>query len=112
MEDDLEEACARLESTLEAATTARPGSRILLMIHYPPRWAAERTPTAFERVIGRFPVDLVLYGHIHGPDLAVAHDGPFDVGGRSIRYLNASCDRTDMRPIEVLRLSDRALLLD
>lgn len=104
MRERFEAACARLEETLAGATAAWPDRRVLLMIHYPPRWAVTETPTAFEKILAAHPVDLVVYGHIHGPDLVHAHNGDFTVGGRSVRYENASCDRIRMRPIPILEL--------
>ena len=104
MRESFEEACRNLEGTLERASRERPGTRILLMIHYPPRWDHDRTPTAFEKIINRHPVALVVYGHIHGQDLRVAHNGDMQLADRSVRYENASCDRTAMEPIEVLEL--------
>ncbi len=102
--DIFEEACRTLEATLERASAAYPERRILLMFHYPPRWKPGETPTAFEKILARFPVDLVLYGHIHGADLAMAHNGVMTVGARSIRYENASADRLEMRPMQLLEL--------
>lgn len=104
MRTRLDEACARLERTLAGTAAAHPGARILLMLHYPPRWAASETPTAFEEILARFPVELVVYGHIHGEDLVHAHNGDVRVGDRRVRYENASCDRVRMRPIPVLEL--------
>ena len=104
MREELDQACLDLESTLAEAARERPGRKILLMMHFPPRWDAAVGPTAFERIIARHPVELVVYGHIHGEDLAFAHDDLFRVEGRSIRYLNASVDRTDMTPIIALEI--------
>ena len=105
MQERFESACEKLETTLAGAAAEHPDRRILLMIHYPPRWAVGDTPTAFEQIIARFPVDLAVYGHIHGGDLVHAHNGAFDVGGRTVRYENASCDRIRMRPIHVADVS-------
>ena len=103
-----DEACRALEATLERATADFPNRRILLMFHYPPRWERQETPTAFEEILARFPVDLVLYGHIHGGDLAMAHNGVMTVGERRIRYENASADRLKMRPMKLLELPGSA----
>lgn len=104
MQEAFDEACRDLEKTLRVATTARPDTKILLMIHYPPRWKFEDTPTAFEEIIARYPVELLVYGHIHGVDLPMAHNRMMDVGSKQIRYENASVDRTDMTPIFIVEL--------
>lgn len=106
MKADHEKATADLEDTLRSAAEARPGDRILLALHYPPRWKVDRTPTAFEQVIDRFPVDAVVYGHIHGVDLQHAHDGVFETGDRQVRYYNASCDRLECCPGEFMSITD------
>lgn len=103
---EFEEAKDALRRTLDAARSARSGTRILLMLHYPPRWDGARTPTDFERIVADYPVDLVVYGHIHGDDLVYAHNRVVDLGGRAVRYENASCDRILFKPLEVLRLED------
>jgi predicted phosphohydrolase len=102
MQEEFDLACRDLERTLGEAAAARPGARILLMLHFPPRWRVEASPTAFERIIARFPVERVVYGHIHGGDLAFAHTGWMPVEGRDIHYLNASVDRIDMTPLVVM----------
>ena len=102
------EALETLEKMLDATTRARPDDRILLAMHYPPRWEKSQTPTGYESVIARYPVDAVVYGHIHGDDLQHAHDGQFEVGGRSIRYFNASCDRMKCCPGEFMTIESPA----
>jgi uncharacterized protein len=104
MQADMAAAIARLDGTLALAARSRPDTKILLMIHYPPRWAESRTPTEIERVIARYPVELVVYGHIHGQDLCFAHNRVLDVLGRRVRYENASCDRIRFDPLLVLDL--------
>lgn len=106
MRPELERATTALATTLARAEADRPGDRLLLMLHYPPRWRLEDTPTAFERVIAAHPVEIVVYGHIHGVDLPLAHAGEMAVCGRSIRYLNGSADRIAMAPIAVMDLDD------
>lgn len=104
MRADFEESCTNLENTLRSAETEFPGTKILLMIHYPPRWKFEDTPTALETIIAKYPVELLVYGHIHGVDLPMAYNKVMEVGSRKIRYENASVDRTDMTPIFITDL--------
>lgn len=110
MQPHFEEAQKRLDFTLALATRSRPNTKILLMIHYPPRWDRSRSPTEYEKIIARYPVELVVYGHIHGPDLVYAHNGPFDIGGRTVRYENGSADHVLFTPRCVLELPPMALL--
>ena len=109
MADDHEQSVATLETLLEATIQARPHDRILLAMHYPPRWDVNQTPTAYESVIARYPVDTVVYGHIHGNDLVHAHDGLFAMEGRSVRYFNASCDHMKCRPGELMTIEAPSL---
>lgn len=109
MQPKLDLAVKNLDQTLALVTRSRPGTKILLMLHYPPRWDATRSPTAYEEVIARYPVELVVYGHIHGQDLRYAHNGHFEIGDRRVRYENASCDRILFKPIHVLSVEKPAL---
>ncbi len=102
MKPEFEEACRNLGDTLRRAETARPGTRILLMIHYPPRWDRKDEPSAFEEIIARHPVEVLVYGHIHGVDLPRAFNEKVTIFGRPVRYENASVDRTLMKPILIM----------
>lgn len=104
MAEDHAQSVETLENMLNAAHQDRPDDRILLAMHYPPRWDVNQTPTAYEEVIARYPVDTVVYGHIHGDDLRHAHDGIFEIGGRQVRYFNASCDRMKCCPGELMTI--------
>ncbi len=99
MKEKFELSLENLSSTLKAVPE---GKKILLMIHYPPRWKDDETPTAIESIIKDFEVELVVYGHIHGVDLPLAHNGDKQIGSRKLRYENGSVDRIEMRPIQVL----------
>ena len=80
----------RLEMTLESAMKKRePGDKIVCILHYPPfdKFGGE---TAYTKLIERYPVDVVIYGHLHGYvgancKLKTIHNG--------IKYYLTSCDQ-------------------
>ena len=106
MATELEGRRRDLETTLAATASSMPESRILLMIHYPPRWDRAQTPTVFEEIIAKHPVDHVVYGHIHGQDLRFSWNETMDVVGRPVRYDNVSCDHVECRPRMVLEIAE------
>lgn len=112
MRPEFESACRALEGSLRAAERERPGTKILLMIHYPPRWDRKDEPSAFEEIIARYPVDTLVYGHIHGVDLPRAFNEVVRIFGKPVRYENASVDRTRMAPILILDDPTIAFRLD
>ena len=85
----------RLERGLEAMEALKPVKRIA-MLHYPPVWQ-DHLDTPFSRLLSGAGVDLCVYGHLHGKDLARAFEG--EVGG--VRYCLVSCDHVGFRPVEV-----------
>ncbi len=72
------------------------GKRTIALIHYPPRYSDGRT-TAAVALLEAAGVDLCVYGHLHGKDLRHGFTG--EAGG--IRYVLASVDAIDFRPILV-----------
>ena len=54
----------RLENSLKNAA-ARGASRLIVMMHYPPT-DERRKPSLFMDVLRAYPVDVCLYGHLHG----------------------------------------------
>ncbi len=87
----------RMEMSLDRAM-AMKASRLVVMCHYPPlgEGGAE---TPLSQLLGRYPVDDVVYGHLHGPSLRGAVNGVY--GG--IRYHCVSCDGLQF---QVYRLPD------
>ena len=81
----------RMEMSLERAVKLG-GKRLLVMCHYPPlgEGGAE---TPLSQLLDRYPIDDVVYGHLHGPSLRGAVTGVF--GG--IRYHCVSCDGLNFR---------------
>ncbi|MBQ7060914.1 MAG: metallophosphoesterase [Clostridia bacterium] len=87
----------RLEMSLEAALrlsrkdgAAKP---IVLMLHYPPL-AENGAETEFTELIRRYPVQRVVYGHLHGPSCRMAFEGERE----GIRYELVSADRIGFAP--------------
>lgn len=77
----------RLELALNAAQKVANGRPILLMLHYPPLYQMERD-TAFTRLIEKYPVHTVVYGHLHGAGLRAGFTGEWN----GVRYMLTSCD--------------------
>ena len=86
----------RLELALNAAQKAADGRPILLMLHYPPLYQMERD-TAFTRLIEKYPVHTVVYGHLHGAGIRAGFTGEWN----GVRYLLASCDALEFTLAEV-----------
>ncbi len=87
----------RMEMSLERAMKLK-AERLVVMCHYPPlgEGGAE---TPLSALLFRYPVDDVVYGHLHGPSLRGAVNGLY--GG--IRYHCVSCDGLQF---QLLRLPD------
>ena len=77
----------RLELALSAARKAADGRPVLLMLHYPPLYQTERD-TAFTRLIEKYPVHTVVYGHLHGAGIRAGFAGEWN----GVRYMLTSCD--------------------
>ena len=77
----------RLELALSAAQKAADGRPVLLMLHYPPLYQTERD-TAFTRLIEKYPVHTVVYGHLHGAGIRAGFTGEWN----GVRYMLTSCD--------------------
>lgn len=77
----------RLELALQAAVRAAGEKPIVVMMHYPPLFAQERD-TVFTRLLEKYPVHTVVYGHLHGAGIRVGFSGEY----HGIRYLLTSCD--------------------
>ena len=86
----------RLELALQSAVQIAGGRPILLMLHYPPLYQADRD-TPFTRLIEKYPVHTVVYGHLHGAGIRAGFTGTWN----GVRYLLASCDSLDFTLAEV-----------
>ena len=91
--DDLpiyERELGRVRSSLNAAVKAG-FSRLILMLHYPPRYANH--PSGFTALFREFKVELCVYGHLHNEAIKTAPQGNID--GTECHLV--SCDALDFR---------------
>lgn len=78
----------RLELALQAAVKLAAGQKpIVVMLHYPPLYEQQRD-TAFTRLISRYPVHTVVYGHLHGQAIHAGFNGVHE----GVRYQLTSSD--------------------
>lgn len=77
----------RLELALNAAVKQAGERPIVAMLHYPPLYQQDRD-TPFTRLLEKYPVHTVVYGHLHGAGIRAGFTGEHN----SIRYLLTSCD--------------------
>ena len=86
----------RLELALQAAANVAGERPILVMLHYPPLYQQDRD-TPFTRLLEKYPVHTVVYGHLHGAGIRAGFNGVWN----GIRYQLASCDSLDFALAEV-----------
>ena len=87
----------RMEMSLDRAMSLHP-DRLVVMCHYPPlgEGGAE---TPLSQLLARYPVDDVVYGHLHGASLRSAVNGMM----YGMRFYCVSCDGLQF---QLLRLPD------
>jgi len=68
--------------------------RLWAMIHYPPIYSFG-LETDFVPILEQAGVEVCVYGHLHGEDLASGFVGE----QRGVRYVMASCDYTGFAPV-------------
>ncbi len=87
----------RLELSLKEAEKIRDGRILIAALHYPPLKPGARE-TEFSKLLDRFNVDLVVYGHLHGrASHKSANTGR--INGRDYHLL--SCDYLNFKPVEI-----------
>lgn len=86
----------RLEIGLQAACKAAGGRPVVVMLHYPPLYQSCRD-TPFTRLLEKYPVHTVVYGHLHGD----AIHGGFRGTHNGVRYVLASSDSLHFVPVEI-----------
>lgn len=77
----------RLELALQAAQKAAQGRPILVLLHYPPLYQQARD-TPFTRLLEKYGVHTVVYGHLHGQGIRAGFNGMQN----GVRYMLVSCD--------------------
>jgi len=87
----------RLEASLKAARSEKPGCDILAFLHYPPVFQDfEAEPiTALLKAYG---VRHCYYGHLHGPSIRGAFKGMRD----GVQYSLISADAIGFKPVLIL----------
>lgn len=83
----------RLRMSLDHAVKLSGGEPVTVMMHFPPLFA-DSTSTAFTDVLDEYPIDQVVYGHLHGHGIKVAFEGERN----GIIYHLVSCDALGFRP--------------
>lgn len=81
----------RMEMSLDRAM-ALQGDRLVVMCHYPPLGEGG-ADTRLSQLLEKYPVDDVVYGHLHGASLRGAVTGTV----HGIRYHCVSCDGLGFR---------------
>lgn len=94
----------RLEMSLNAAMRLRAREEsedkpVIAMLHYPPLYD-NGADTGFTQLLERFPVDCVVYGHLHAQSCALGFEGERN----GIRYLLCSADHIGFAPRLVSQL--------
>lgn len=88
----------RIELSLLAMQKKRKdGDRAVFMIHYPP-FNARFDDTAVTALFGKYNIDAVVYGHLHGKNCYVKKC----VDKNGIKYYLTSCDLVGNRIVKIL----------
>lgn len=87
----------RLRLSLDAAMRAG-AEKILLMLHFPPM-NEKQEESAFTTLFREYPIERVVYGHLHG---AESHRAAFEGEREGIRYELVSADYLDFCPKRIL----------
>ena len=80
----------RLELALQSAAKVAGERPILVMLHYPPLYQQDRD-TPFTRLLEKYAVHTVVYGHLHGAGVRAGFNGTWN----GVRYRLTSCDSLD-----------------
>ena len=80
----------RLQLSLSGA---KQGSRIIVMLHYPP-FNEKRAPSGFTEMFEKYGVERVISGHLHGKACRNAFEGIRN----GIEYTLCSADHLDFVP--------------
>lgn len=88
----------RLEMSLRSAVEAG-ADKLLVMLHYPPV-NDRHEPSAFTRLLEKYPVRHCVYGHLHGAAARRALTGEQN----GIVYHMVACDGIGFRPVPIAEL--------
>lgn len=87
----------RLRLSLDAAMRAG-AKKILVMMHFPPM-NDRQEDCAFQEIFREYPIERVIYGHLHG---AESHAAAFEGERYGIQYELVSADYLDFIPKRIL----------
>ena len=85
----------RLEMSLKAAV-ANGAKKIIVLLHYPPM-SEKKEASGFTNLIKQYPVDKVVYGHLHSGHHHFAVNETID----GVEYILTSSDFLDFCPIPI-----------
>jgi predicted phosphohydrolase len=72
--------------------------RLMVVLHYPPT-NDQHERSAFIEIIEAYPVEKVVYGHLHGTQ---AYDAGLKGVCNGVEYLLTSCDYLDFKPSKII----------
>lgn len=86
----------RIENTLKELHKL-PARKRVLFLHFPPVWR-ENISTPISRLLARYPLDLCLYGHLHGESIAAVAPTQTPEG---LPCRLVSCDATNFELVPI-----------
>lgn len=87
----------RLQLSLENAVPLLHGKSLVVLLHFPPL-LADGTETEFTYLLEQYPVEAVVYGHLHGAGISAGFCGKRN----GIVYQLVSCDALHFELQEVM----------
>lgn len=85
----------RVRASLAAARAAGH-TRLILMLHYPPRYGPD--PSGFTDLIAEFGVEICVFGHLHNEGIKAAPTGEY----AGARHYLVSCDALDFKLLQIV----------
>lgn len=89
----------RLKLSLDEAVN-NGYKKIIVMLHYPAFIGEPKENNALTDLIEQYPVEKVIYGHLHGPFLQNVKPV---ITKNDVEYILTSCDYIDFSPIKILQ---------
>ena len=87
----------RLELSLQSAVKVRnENDKLICMIHFPP-FNSKREESGFTKLIEKYGVDKVVYGHLHGKHVKADKI----VILNNVEYILTSCDQVENKLVEI-----------
>ncbi|MDD3411135.1 MAG: metallophosphoesterase [Eubacteriales bacterium] len=87
----------RLEMTLSDARRKAPNEPLIAMMHFPPL-LNECQDTEYTRLMEKYRVDQVVYGHLHGMGIRNGFQGTHN----GVLYRLTSCDAIGFKPVQII----------